>query len=560
MHHSSMPHQARFVVRIAGLPVSCLQRLTFRRTAPVLARMLTRDAHLQDTTAHLSDALHTQVAHAPDGATRRVLLGLRRALFNRQHAKVQHACAQLQHVLPAPLAAALTDWQAQVRAWDEDMAQGEELVAADWHEQRSHLRHMLQDTTLQQGLLLASPELTDDLRSWLRADPSTAPGRKLELSMLLYLTRMAAKTSPYSTFTGVAAGRWHTADGPAVRQSADMWSRQSLVEANRWVVNQIIGAVLAWPEVRPAASVLRNTSLHTSDATLHVLVWKRGETVVRMRATPAITHLLDRCVGPQPPTYQELVADLTAQVEDDQRERVTAFLEQVIDSGLLSLTIPVAEQHPRYIAACADWLEHCAGAPSARAIAHALHTLDAALHTYQATESVAERATVLAAIRATLQTISAECAARGTPISLPDKNILYEESLIADVQVEWSLPRWQHVLADLHQMQQLLRLFDPFLLAQMQIAETFVAQFGRGAMVPLLTAYAALRDSGSATHWQGGGMDAAVRLLSAAPGMNAPIVQQLQQRLVAWLAEQPAHTRTIGLDRTWPATRPCLWP
>lgn len=59
------------------------------------------------------------------------------------------------------------------------------------------------DDTLQNGLLLSSPILLEQLSGYVRKEPSSFRQKELriEFSLLRYLTRMCFKTSPFSTFT-----------------------------------------------------------------------------------------------------------------------------------------------------------------------------------------------------------------------------------------------------------------------------------------------------------------------------------------------------------------------
>ncbi|WP_369268519.1 lantibiotic dehydratase, partial [Streptomyces harbinensis] len=97
-------------------------------------------------------------------------------------------------------------------------AEGEDLLREETAAARAALRELAAEERLRAGLLLASPALDGQLDGHLRSPKDDKRARKIERSLLAYLYRTAAKTSPFATFTGVALGEF---TGPAGGDGTD---------------------------------------------------------------------------------------------------------------------------------------------------------------------------------------------------------------------------------------------------------------------------------------------------------------------------------------------------
>ncbi|MEU1820108.1 lantibiotic dehydratase [Streptomyces roseifaciens] len=207
-HWSLSPY---FMLRVAGLPVESVQALRCPATVHWAERVLREEERLRSRGAALSDRLHPLVKAAEDDGARRLLLRLRRDVFN---GRLPGAPEQALALLAADGTGAAEDaarWVRDRRALDGLLTEGAPLLAAETTRTRTALRGLLGEERLRLGLLLASPELEERLDAYIGADPGRRPDkrlRKAERSALAYLYRTACKTSPFSTFTAVALGRF----------------------------------------------------------------------------------------------------------------------------------------------------------------------------------------------------------------------------------------------------------------------------------------------------------------------------------------------------------------
>ncbi|MGW7342391.1 lantibiotic dehydratase [Streptomyces sp. NPDC054854] len=254
----------RFMLRVAGLPLSAADALRCPDTGRWAADVLAAEEVLRTDAQCLSETLHRAVGATdpepggPGAALRRDLLKLRRQIHNGRLPADPDAALRTVAALGGPdadtVGERLAGWLNRLRELEKLLAEGEPLLAADLGRGREALRGLLGDERLRHGLLLASPVLEGQLDAYAAATAEGGvPGgraRKAERSVLSYLYRTACKTSPFSTFTGVATGRFTDGEVPPGDRAEeirveDRW--ESHVRLNVVVLARLAELILADP-------------------------------------------------------------------------------------------------------------------------------------------------------------------------------------------------------------------------------------------------------------------------------------------------------------------------
>ncbi|MEU2192552.1 lantibiotic dehydratase [Streptomyces fimicarius] len=241
-----------FMLRVAGLPVDDVQTLRCPDSRRWADEVLDTTEQLALLAEKVADQLHGLIGGSDDEPLRRVLLKLRRDVFNNRlpdPVAAERALARVRDLDPAA-ARALADWLTGRRALDERRSAGAGLLAAETGRSRTELARIAGHERLRKGLLLASPTLDaqlDGYRHKTDRDAGARPDRKqrkIERSLLSYVYRTACKTSPFSTFTGVAPGVFGGSDGLRVRVGEE-WRTQ--VRLNVVALGRLADAVIADP-------------------------------------------------------------------------------------------------------------------------------------------------------------------------------------------------------------------------------------------------------------------------------------------------------------------------
>ncbi|MER7748376.1 lantibiotic dehydratase [Streptomyces bacillaris] len=243
-----------FMVRVAGLPAESVHGLRCPDSRRWADEVLDESAQLALVAEKAGDRLHDLIGGSDDEPLRRALLKLRRDIFNDRLPAADAADALLSRVraLDPAAAATLADWLTGRRALDERRAAGAALLAAETGRSRVALRELAGHERLRRALLLASPALDAQLDAYRRTAPADGarPGkkeRKIERSLLSYVYRTACKTSPFSTFTGVALGTLTGSDGLRLRVDEE-WRAQARL--NVVALGRLADAVIADPARR----------------------------------------------------------------------------------------------------------------------------------------------------------------------------------------------------------------------------------------------------------------------------------------------------------------------
>ncbi|WP_095756655.1 lantibiotic dehydratase [Streptomyces xinghaiensis] len=216
-----------FVLRIAGLPVETLRELRCPGSRRWADSVLRETDRLRAEGEAVGDRLHDLVGGHPaaeSDTVRRGLLKLRREVYNNRLPRDGDAALALVAGVDGAAGEALAGWLRDRRRLEEQRTGGAALLAGETARSRAALRRLAEEERLRKGLLLASPALDAQLDGRLRAadggtagdSPGGPPGkkqRKIERSLLSYLYRTVCKTSPFSTFTGVALGELAEGDG-----------------------------------------------------------------------------------------------------------------------------------------------------------------------------------------------------------------------------------------------------------------------------------------------------------------------------------------------------------
>ncbi len=196
------------LLRVAGLPFQMLEDLRLPQTEACVETLLRAERTLAEQRQAVEDALFAAVPRiaADDGRCRRNVLSLRRDVHNERPTRLDVQALRTVRELLAhePERAAFDAW---VTAQHEH-AQASQALEPGLRDEvqarlRPALRKPLQVATFRRGLAFASAGVERSARREKKLPTVEAPDN-LERSLLGYLGRAAAKTSPFSSFMSLA--------------------------------------------------------------------------------------------------------------------------------------------------------------------------------------------------------------------------------------------------------------------------------------------------------------------------------------------------------------------
>lgn len=513
----------RFMLRVAGLPVESVHALRCHESRRWAADVMAAEDRLRAHADELSDVLHdlvttTDTAVRGEGdVPRRRLLSLRRQIFNNRMPADPGASVELITGLDTAAGRQVADWLEQRRQLEELHAQGQQLLAADLERSRAALRELMGEERLRLGLLLASPTLDGQLEGYLRkAASGERPDkrmRKVERSLLSYLYRTACKTSPFSTFTGVATGVFEerSEDGRHREAGEDqlgelgepgehserrgdaqirLQSRwESHARLNVVVLGRLAELILADPArrgdlpVRLASGwgrdedrvryVRRWVTAGDDDATVTFDAVK--DRLFFLRRSGTLDRLLGLFDERQELRYHELAGWLSAE-HDAPPEQCETYLSALLQLGMIRVPCLDTDVHSTDPLRSFQHALRTLGRPWAGQIADGLEGPAAAIAAFPSAD-VRQRAELLRELREGLHVLQRQLGAQEA--SLP-QTILYEDvSAGTDVACAWQAWNGQ-VSSDLRALESVLPAFDLTLPQRVTFRGFFLARYGRG--------------------------------------------------------------------------------
>ncbi|MEV8532425.1 lantibiotic dehydratase [Streptomyces sp. NPDC051211] len=496
----------RFMLRVAGLPAASVEALRCPDTGRWAEEVLAAEEALRTDAERLGDLLHRAVGAtdpAPDGpgaVQRRALLRLRRQIHNNRLPDRPEEAVLALAAADAPAGEELAAWLHRRRHLEKLRADGPPLLAADLARARTALRALLADDRLRLGLLLASPVLDGQVDAYTAAaGVPNGRARKAERSLLSYVYRTACKTSPFSTFTGVATGTFTgtfagvatgtfadppagTAGGEGLRV-ADTWT--SHVRLNVVVLARLAELILADPErrrdlpLRAASGWGRDgdriryvrRSVTAGDDAAAVTFDAASDRLFFLRRSGTLERLLDRFAERTELRHQEL-ADWLAAEHGAGPEDGEAYLTALRRLGVVRVPCLDTEVHSSDPLRSFQRALTRLGTPWADRLATLLDPPAEALDRYPAAGH-AERRDLLRALRSGLRRAQEEL---GAPPDTPLPQTLLYEDVSAGRDLPCPAPDW----AGLRSVERILPAFDLTLAQRITFEGFFTARYGAG--------------------------------------------------------------------------------
>lgn len=476
----------RFMLRVAGLPVEAVHRLRAPDARAWADRVLAAEDQLAALAAELTDPLTVLVKATEDDRARRRVLALRREVFNGRVPRDPDAVRESAAAIGGATGDLLTAWLAARLRLAGLLGEGGPLLAGELAATRAELRLLAREDRLRLGLVLASPTLDGQLDAFL-AETAPVPdkrARKKERSLLSYVYRTACKTSPFSTFTAVAAGRFgeHTPDAEIggdwtshPRLNVVVLARLAeLIAADGRRRDDLPVALSAGWELDEDRVRYVRRSVTSGDDSAAVSFDAAHDRLFFLRRSGALERMLGLFQSEVPLRYGELAAWLAAETEASPEE-AARYPATLLDLGILQMTGLDTDVHAPDPLRSFQSALRALDRRWADRTADRLDAVADGVARYAAADVPGRRA-LLASLRRELLAVQADLGAESS--SLP-QTLLYEDVRAAPVTAD--LRRWTDLAAEpLHALTRVLPAFDVALPQRLTLKGFFTARYGRG--------------------------------------------------------------------------------
>lgn len=466
-----------FGVRIGGLPAPTLDDLRSPELWRQAESVRDLERQLDGQAAVLSDRLYEQIGRG--GSAKPLLVAVRRAIHNRRPLAGRHWNDGVRALLPRAVVDQVDDW-ARLRAGHQEAVNRlDDLIGHHMRTQQVLLRKAAADPVLQHGLVLSSPVLLAEVRKWLARHDERAPDRSLALRLAKYLARVSMKTSPFSTFTASGLGTWSSDEGDGASTGPGV---HTVAELNVWIVQQVVRVLGSRPELSGRARLRLNPSAVLTDGRWEFLGTGAEEPLRTLPGATAVRECVE-VVREGRPTREEAARAVADRTGSDPAT-ATAYLARLEELGLLEAERPCADQTLDHVAEVRSWLAG-ATSPDLVGVERELAVIADTLAGYPRLSDPARRVRAIGAVEEALRRI--RDLAGPDRISLPAKNSVIENALVAAPFPGPDRRAWDPVLRDLDAVRQCYAVLDPGLPGRVALADLFAERVGPGEAVPFLT-------------------------------------------------------------------------
>lgn len=222
----------------------------------------------------------------------------------------------------------------------------DEIYASLMDKERANLVELFKKDTLRNALLLSSQTLLDNLYKYNSERKATnKKNNQLEWSMYKYASRVATKTSPFSSFTSVGVTQFADKDNDSLL-SGEQSGLRSIVKFNILILRHFIICLKINKPYRSRFLVRCNPSITTHQEYYHFLINKQNvEVFQRLKRNPVVDIVIE--LLQEQVQFDCLLRNLVEFV-DDTEDNVEFFVLDLINAGFI-------EMHPGFSELDENW-------------------------------------------------------------------------------------------------------------------------------------------------------------------------------------------------------------
>lgn len=332
--------------RFAALPVQTLHTLTIPEIGDQLHQWQMTAGHQRDINKKLCDELYTLIEQSSDDQERKLLLNLKRSVYNGR----QNTAILAQKIPSATFNTfknSWDEWQNAVTKYKEYEQYWEKNFNDYLGSHRLNIQKLTVQYPFRNGVLLSSKDLYDQLDSFINSEVNSLnkDTERIEFSVLRYLTRMVYKTSPFSTFTYLGITKMtgdEELNHPCVPETIN-----SKIRLNNKLLKRIKKLMERHSDLQGLLFVSINSSMTEHDGRFKFLMNCANIEVFQEIQVTAVNQYIKELISGSEESiplssFMELLSD---HIEADSSE-LRHYILKLIDSGFLELNLECSEINP----------------------------------------------------------------------------------------------------------------------------------------------------------------------------------------------------------------------
>ncbi|SHG14673.1 lantibiotic dehydratase [Pedobacter caeni] len=340
------PHS---LVRYAGMDYRTFDDFKLKGAAEILQKhqyILREKARLK---LLICDGLYDLITAQTTDENRQILINLKRQIYNDKKIAIQKLDESM-GLFPDALALELKSYL----FLEQSIANFHNANRTNFQRQLIGQYRKLQQLafapSLQNGLLLSSPVLLEQLSGYQNREPEAFRQKehRISFSLLRYLTRMCFKTSPFSTFT--YTGIMQLSGKQPRKQELFSKAIHHKIRLNNKLFEYLKSVLVHHPRINELMTVRLNETATIKAEKIHFLI--NFNNIESFQQLPAIGlqllifHYLRK--EKQTPTLVQLIDKVSESVEDASADIIKSYLFKLISAGLLELSMETSGINPKW--------------------------------------------------------------------------------------------------------------------------------------------------------------------------------------------------------------------
>lgn len=352
------------LIRVAGGPFEKLEALEAVKSVKITREIIDTNKIITSIQQKLINSLFEVVSKCSDQKVRQSLIECKRDIYNNRVIP-PIAYNDISGFLPKEVYDDLTMHMKMVDKVSQLINEGEIKYSFELTKNRNILRELCKEEVLQKGLILSSQSLLKfGVPRYLRINPVMLNKEELqaERNILKYVTRIYAKTSPFSTFTNLAI--CNISGKPATKTSKKQTcaaehentylSVSSHIRLNNDLWRYIKDLLIKIPEINHHFLICLNPTLKLEGNNYVFLMNLHNvESFQRIEVNPVLKLLTEVITSNKEGLVYEKLINLLLdnQYFNATRDDIEAYINQLLDYGFFEFNINISGQDP-------DWDVH----------------------------------------------------------------------------------------------------------------------------------------------------------------------------------------------------------
>ncbi|MFD2581709.1 lantibiotic dehydratase [Pedobacter vanadiisoli] len=322
------------LVRYAGLHHQLFDNLKFNDTEKLLKSLRALIDEKEQLKNSFCDALYPIITEQQDDKVRQQLINIKRQIFNDKKINIEHIIH-----LPQAVRNDLKSYLDKAKELAFLLEEKTLKFEAEQDQNRKWMQQMALHPELQNGLLLSSPLLYEQLKSFVKKDSQVFKQKEQRIlfSLLRYLSRMAFKTSPFSSFTYtglMTLEQSGTSESPAAAVQV-----KSRLKLNNSIFEYLKAIIKKHPLLNEHLFVKLNlTAEIKGDKICFLSNFNNIESFQQINANSLqliVYQHLESCH--KPVNLKNLIDQCAVYLENPSHESIKIYLIKLVESGMLEM-------------------------------------------------------------------------------------------------------------------------------------------------------------------------------------------------------------------------------